>query len=128
PLPRRASSGPPRRSARRRRPHRAGAARLLRQDVSMVLTELRPPSQPLSACRGGSIRVLLAFDWFWKYAAAQAVALRQAGAEVAVLGRTHLHEFAGRADEHRRLLDRLDESGVQTLLLPGRVRSPSSLP
>jgi glycosyltransferase involved in cell wall biosynthesis len=72
------------------------------------------------------VRVLVACDWFLKYAASQASALARAGADVELLCRTHALEFGGNRAERAALLDTLD--GVRCRELPGRISSPASLP
>jgi len=74
------------------------------------------------------IRVLLACDWHLKYSAGLATALRRGGADVAFLCRTHPLEFGDSPEELQALLDALRESGVEVLLLPGRISSLRSLP
>lgn len=71
------------------------------------------------------MRVLVACDWFLKYAASQASALVRAGAEVELLCRTHALEFGNSAKERARVLDELD--GVSYREFPGRVSSPRSV-
>lgn len=75
-----------------------------------------------------SMRVLLVCDWFLKYSAALALALRRSGADVALLCRTHSHEFGESSEELRSLLATVQESGAELLLLPGRISSARSLP
>jgi glycosyltransferase involved in cell wall biosynthesis len=70
-------------------------------------------------------RVVIVFDWFWKYAAGQADALRRAGVPVALLHRTHAYEFAGRADERDKLLEQSKRAGIASFPVPGRFRSAS---
>jgi glycosyltransferase involved in cell wall biosynthesis len=74
------------------------------------------------------MRVVVACDWFLKYAAAQAAALQEAGADVALLCRTHAHEFGGSHAERTQALLAAREAGVELLELPGRVSSPGALP
>jgi glycosyltransferase involved in cell wall biosynthesis len=74
------------------------------------------------------MRVLLACDWHLKYSAALAMALRRSGADVAFLCRTHSLEFGESPEELQRLLEAVQESGAELLLLPGRVSSARSLP
>ena len=71
------------------------------------------------------MRVLVACDWFLKYAASQASALARAGAEVELLCRTHALEFGGSSKERARVLDQL--AGVSCRELPGRISSPRSV-
>ena len=71
------------------------------------------------------MRVLVACDWFLKYAASQASALVRAGADVELLCRTHALEFGGSADERAHVLDELE--GVSYRELPARISSPSSV-
>jgi glycosyltransferase involved in cell wall biosynthesis len=95
--------------------------------MTETLVQDRPTATRV-ASPGTPPRVLLAFDWFWKYAAPQAVALRRAGAPVAILHRTHLHEFAGRADERDTLLSEVRSTGVEAFAVPGRFTSIGALP
>lgn len=75
-----------------------------------------------------TMRVLIACDWFLRYAASQAVALKIEGAEVALLCRAHAHEFGGSFRERRRILEQVEEAGVELFVLPGRVSSLRKLP
>ena len=72
------------------------------------------------------MRVLVACDWFLKYAADQASALARTGTDVALLCRTHALEFGGSVDEREALLARLAD--VRVTLLPGRVTSLGTWP
>lgn len=92
------------------------------------MTSGAQPSSAIPDAEALAPRVLLAFDWFWKYAAAQALALRRAGAPVAMLHRTHVYEFAGRTEERDALLASVRQVGVNTFAVPGRVRSVRALP
>lgn len=74
---------------------------------------------PASARRASGPRVLVTCDWFLKYAVDQCVGLRQAGAEVALLCRTHAFEFGGDGGERERVLDTARALGVQILEIPG---------
>lgn len=74
------------------------------------------------------LRVVVACSWFLKYSAAQAVGLRSAGAEVAVLCRDRLEEFDGSADEYRRAVDAVRRAGCDVFVLTGRISSIASLP
>jgi glycosyltransferase involved in cell wall biosynthesis len=95
-----------------------------------MTVELQAPERPaaLHAGRGPAVRTLLVFTWFWRYSAAQAVALRRAGVDLALLHPRHLYEFKGRAVE----LDAIDEAiaraGIRRFSLPERVSSLGSLP
>ena len=71
------------------------------------------------------MRVLVACDWFLKYAVEQVAALARAGAEVSLMCRSHALEFGGSAAERLEALDRVN--GVPTYVLPGRIR-PSRRP
>jgi glycosyltransferase involved in cell wall biosynthesis len=71
------------------------------------------------------VRVLVACDWFLKYAVSQASALARAGAQVELLCRTHALEFGGSHEERAALLDKLD--GVRYRELPGRISALPSL-
>lgn len=73
-------------------------------------------------------RVVVMCSWFLKYAAGQVVGLRRAGADVALLCRDSLEEFAGSRSEYDRLLDDVKASGADVIVLPGRVSSLGSIP
>lgn len=73
-------------------------------------------------------RVLLVLDWFLKFVAPQAIALRRAGADVAMLHRTHLYEFNGCEEERDVLQEDVRAAGVRTMALPGRISSPLEIP
>lgn len=73
-------------------------------------------------------RVLVACDWFLKYSAGYALGLREQGADVALLCRTHALEFGGGAEERDVILERLRRAGIEIFLLPGRISSVSALP
>ena len=70
-------------------------------------------------------RVLLLCDWFLKYVAPFAVALKGTGAEVALLCSDHATEFGGAADERQALIDRLVAAGVEVIVMPGANTSVS---
>jgi len=70
------------------------------------------------------VRVLVACDWFLKYAVNQAIALDRAGADVSLLCRSHGLEFGRSTRERDELLARLN--GIPVSMLPGRVSSPSA--
>lgn len=72
------------------------------------------------------MRVLVACDWFLKYAASQAQALARVGVDVRLLCRSHALEFGGSADERAAVLGRLD--GVPVVFLGGRVSSLRAAP
>lgn len=65
------------------------------------------------------MRVLVACDWFLKYAVEQVAALARAGAEVSLMCRSHALEFGGSAAERLEALDKVN--GVPTYVLPGRI-------
>jgi glycosyltransferase involved in cell wall biosynthesis len=68
-------------------------------------------------------RILLTFDWFLEYSAEQALALRSADAEVFVVCRDHLEEFAG---DHTAWLGHLADmraSGIEVAIVEGRTAS-----
>jgi hypothetical protein len=73
------------------------------------------------------LRVLLVFDWFLRYVAPYALALRELGVEVGVLCRDHAYEFDGNVAERERLLDSLTAAGATVLTMPGRVSSTAAL-
>ncbi len=64
-------------------------------------------------------RVLLVCDWFLRYVAPFAEALRRADVEVALLCRDHASEFQGNRGERQSLLDRLLAGGVSLIEMPG---------
>ena len=70
------------------------------------------------------MRVLVACDWFLKYAVSQASALHRAGIDVSLLCRAHALEFGGRYDEREEVLGRLN--GIAVQVLRGRVSSPAA--
>jgi glycosyltransferase involved in cell wall biosynthesis len=72
-------------------------------------------------------RILIAFDWFWNYVAPQAAALAAAGADVAVLCRTHAHEFDGDTSERQRYVDNARSHGIEVFEVPGRFRAVAAL-
>jgi glycosyltransferase involved in cell wall biosynthesis len=74
------------------------------------------------------MRVVIACDWFLKYAAAQAEGLAGRGADVALLCRDHPFEFGGATDERRRVLDAARSAGVRVLEMPGRLWDASAVP
>lgn len=76
----------------------------------------------------GVSRVLVACDWYLKYAAGYALGLREQGADVALLCRTHAFEFGGGAEERDVLLERLRRADVELFLLQGRISSVAALP
>ncbi len=71
------------------------------------------------------MRVLVACDWFLKYAVSQVSALHRSGADVSLLCRSHAFEFGGSNDEREQVLEALN--GVPIRVLHGRVRSPSAV-
>ncbi len=73
------------------------------------------------------MRVLVACDWYMKYASSHALALRRMGTKVLFLCRTHHREFGGSAEEYQQILERLQDSGVDLLRLPGRISSPGPM-
>lgn len=67
------------------------------------------------------MRVLLVLNWFLKYATEQAAGLAEAGAEVQVVCRDHLAEFAGSEQEWLACIDRLTAvTGNPPLVVRGR--------
>jgi glycosyltransferase involved in cell wall biosynthesis len=74
----------------------------------------------------GGLRVLVACDWFLKYSASQAKALRRTGADVTLLCRDHAHEFGGSTQERDDVIGALRDE-VAVSVLPGRVKSPSAV-
>jgi glycosyltransferase involved in cell wall biosynthesis len=74
------------------------------------------------------MRVLIAFDWFWNYVGPQAASLVGAGADVALLCRTHADEFDGDQAERHRFIERARREGIEVFEVPGRFGSVSALP
>ena len=74
------------------------------------------------------MRVLIVLDWFLKVVEGQAVALAEAGNDVAVLCRAHSQEFAGDEAEREEIVERLRASGVQVLELAGPRYRPGGFP
>lgn len=72
--------------------------------------------------------MVLACDWFLKYAVAQASALAGRGAQVLLLIRAHALEFGGDESERDAALDRARAAGVTVVQLPGRLRDPAAVP
>jgi glycosyltransferase involved in cell wall biosynthesis len=73
-------------------------------------------------------RVVLACDWFLKYAVAQAAGLAGRGVQVLLLVRDHAFEFGGDDAERERALERARGAGVEVVQLPGRLWDPQALP
>jgi glycosyltransferase involved in cell wall biosynthesis len=69
------------------------------------------------------MRVLLAVDWFLRYGSEQALGLREAGAEVRVLCRDHLHEFGGERAEWEAAIGAMKAGGVGVEVVCGRASS-----
>jgi glycosyltransferase involved in cell wall biosynthesis len=76
----------------------------------------------------GRLRVLLVCDWFLRYVAPYAIALRGHGVEVALLCRDHALEFEGSVEERDEVFDSLRRAGVKTFVMPGRVMSGRTIP
>ena len=74
------------------------------------------------------MRILIVCDFFIKYGSQQARSLVDIGHDVAMLVRSHSVEFGGSAAEREEVLDELRREGVQSFVVPGRVRSLSALP
>jgi glycosyltransferase involved in cell wall biosynthesis len=74
------------------------------------------------------MRILIVCDFFVKYGSQQARALVNIGHDVAMLVRSHSAEFGGSAEEREEVLDTLRREGVQSFVVPGRVRSLSAIP
>jgi glycosyltransferase involved in cell wall biosynthesis len=70
------------------------------------------------------MRVLVACDWFLKYAVSQVTALDRIGVEAALLCRSHSLEFGGSTSERYELLRQLN--GSQVNVIPGRISSPTA--
>lgn len=69
-------------------------------------------------------RVLLVCDALFKYTAALAAGLAEAGAEVKLLGRDHALEFGGDQAEMKRYAEGVLGGRVDHIVLSGRVREP----
>ena len=69
-------------------------------------------------------RVLLACDFFLRYAAMLAGGLEAAGAAVALLGRDHDEEFGDRPGAAAEFVAAATSPRLQRIVVPGRVRSP----
>jgi glycosyltransferase involved in cell wall biosynthesis len=74
------------------------------------------------------MRILIVCDFFVKYGSQQARSLAKVGHDVALLVRSHSVEFGGSAAERDEVLDELRREGVQSFVVPGRVRSLSAIP
>jgi glycosyltransferase involved in cell wall biosynthesis len=74
------------------------------------------------------MRILIVCDFFVKYGSQQARSLVNIGHDVAMLVRSHSVEFGGSAAERDEVLDELRREGVQSFVVPGRVRSLSAIP
>ncbi len=74
------------------------------------------------------MRILIVCDFFVKYGSQQAQSLVNIGHDVAMLVRSHSAEFGGSAAERDEALDALRREGIQSFVVPGRVRSLSAIP
>jgi glycosyltransferase involved in cell wall biosynthesis len=74
------------------------------------------------------VRVVLACDWFLKYAASQSAALARQGAGVVLVCRTHAHEFGGDTREREETLAVARQAGVEVIEIPGRLPDPRAAP
>ena len=74
------------------------------------------------------MRIIIVCDFLMKYASQQARALSDLGNDVRLLCRSHAIEFGGSEAERDELLDGLREHGVESVPVPGRIRSPSAVP
>ena len=74
------------------------------------------------------MRILIVCDFLLKYASQQARALSGLGNDVRLLCRSHALEFGGSEAERGQLLDGLREHGVDSVSVPGRIRSLSAVP
>ena len=74
------------------------------------------------------MRILIVCDFFVKYGSQQARSLVNIGHDVAMLVRSHSAEFGGSAAERDEALAALRGEGVQSFVVPGRVRSLSAIP
>ncbi len=74
------------------------------------------------------MRVAVVCDFFLKYAEHQMRALRQVGADVALLCRDHAYEFGGDENERAAALSRIAADGVHIIEVPGRVTAAAHAP
>lgn len=89
-------------------------------------TPLVPSFRP--GQRGSRMRIIIVCDFLLKYASQQARALAGLGHDVRLLCRSHALEFGGSEAERGELLDGLREHGVDSVSVPGRIRSLSAVP
>jgi alpha-maltose-1-phosphate synthase len=73
------------------------------------------------------MRVLVTCDWFLKYAVRQAIALRAAGSEVALLCRNHAFEFANSEVERQTALQEARRVEIPIFEIQGRVSGVHSV-
>jgi glycosyltransferase involved in cell wall biosynthesis len=76
----------------------------------------------------GRQRVVLACDWFLKYASSQSAALARQGADVVLLCRTHADEFGGDLREPQEAVDAARAASVTVIETPGRLWDPRVAP
>jgi alpha-maltose-1-phosphate synthase len=74
------------------------------------------------------VRVLVLCDFFLKYALAQACGLREAGADVALVCRSHALEFGGDQVERAASIATARDRGIAIFELPGRVTAAAAWP
>jgi glycosyltransferase involved in cell wall biosynthesis len=72
------------------------------------------------------VRVVLACDWFLKYATGQSAGMARQGAEVLLLCRTHA--LGGDSRERRATVEFARRAGVRVVEIPGRVSDPRAAP
>ncbi|HEV8451023.1 MAG TPA: glycosyltransferase family 4 protein [Gaiellales bacterium] len=74
------------------------------------------------------MRILIVCDFHFKYGSQQARSLVRAGHDVAMLFRSHALEFGGSTAERDGLLESLRREDIKLFVVPGRIRSVSSVP
>jgi glycosyltransferase involved in cell wall biosynthesis len=74
------------------------------------------------------MRIIIVCDFLLRYASHQARALSGVGNDVRLLCRSHALDFGGSEAERGELFDGLRKHGVDSLYVPGRVRSLSAVP
>lgn len=74
------------------------------------------------------MRVAFVVDWFLKYTAELAPALKKTGADVLVVMRSHAKEFGNDQSEKAALQADLHAHGIDVITLRGRLTEPSAYP
>jgi glycosyltransferase involved in cell wall biosynthesis len=74
------------------------------------------------------VRIAFVVDWFLKYTAELAPALKKSGAEVLIVVRSHAKEFGNDSAEKAALQEELRGQGINILTLRGRLTQPSAYP